>query len=236
MLHRNINAKYYDAVSPEGDAGGGEGAVAETPPEKTYTQAELDELTGGMKSKLDELLGEKKAAAAKAKEAEAARILAEQEAARKTSDLDKFEASLRGEFVKEKEELTGELEALKGGIKAERKQAVLSSFSNDFHAEGAVDLIGQLVQTDFDGGQIKTQFTDFTGNVITTDAAEFRKWMAKHSAISHLMKADGATGGGASGSKNNAGGVNATQLKRDEFEALAPAQQMQFVKSGGKIE
>jgi len=93
-----------------------------------------------------------------------------------------------------------------GKVVGESKRATLSAFTGDFIAPESLDLISQLVKTEFDGTDVKTQFTDFQGNVITTDAAEFKKWMAKHPAISHLMKADGASGGGAIGAKNNASG------------------------------
>ncbi len=242
MLYRNMNAEYYSEVSPEGDAGGGApgaevgGEEVVTPPEKTYTQTELDALTGGMRGKLDELLGEKKAAALKAKESEAARVAAEQESARKTSDIDKFEQSLRGELAKEKEDLTTELATLKGGMLAERKKIVLGSLAKHFEVEGAEALIGNLIQTEFDGSEIKTKFLDFDGNLSTTDADEFVKLMAKHKVVSHLMKADNATGGGATGAKSNAGGVSSTQMTRDDFDKLSPDNRMKFVTSGGKVE
>ena len=183
MLFRNMMRKYYEEAGAEGAASGGAGGE----PEKTFTAAEVEELTKGMKSKLDELLKEKKSASQAAKDAEAARLAAEQEAARKSGELDKFEASLRGEFEKEKGALTGKLTALESRVLGESKKAVLGGFIGHFIAPESVDLGAQLVKTELDGDQVKTQFTDFAGNVITTDPAEFRKWMAKHPAISHLM-------------------------------------------------
>jgi len=174
---------------------------------KMYTQAEVDEMTNGLKESRDTLLKEKKQVSLAAKEAEAARVLAEQENAKKSGELDKFEASLRGEFDKERGGLTSKLEALTNRVVGESKKAVLSSFSSDFIATESIDLIGQLVKTEFDGENVKTQYTDFSGNVITTDAAEFKKWMGNHPAISHLMKADAANGGGAPGSKQVSGGA-----------------------------
>ena len=114
---------------------------------------------------------------------------------------------MRGEFEKERGGLTTKLEALTNRVVGESKKAVLSSFSGDFIAPESIDLIGQLVKTEFDGENVKTQYTDFSGNVITTDAAEFKKWMSNHPAISHLMKADAASGGGAIGSKSTGGSV-----------------------------
>ena len=119
-------------------------AIPEEVPTKTYTAAEVDELTKGMKSKLDELLKEKKSASQAAKDAEAARLAAEQEAARKSGELDKFEASLRGEFEKEKGALTGKLTALESRVLGESKKAVLGGFIGDFIAPESVDLVAQL--------------------------------------------------------------------------------------------
>ena len=196
-------------------------AIPEEAPTKTYTAAEVEELTKGMKSKLDELLKEKKSASQAAKDAEAARLAAEQEAARKSGELDKFEASLRGEFEKEKGALTGKLTALETRVLGESKKAVLGGFAGDFIAQESVDLVAQLVKTELDGDQVKTQFTDFAGNVITTDPAEFKKWMAKHPAISHLMKADAASGGGAAGGKGAGGAKSFADMTMTEKAILA---------------
>lgn len=218
MLFRNMWNKYYEEAGTDGAAGGGAGAGD---PPKTYTAAEVEEMTKGLKSKLDELLTEKKSASQKAKEAEAARIAAEQAAARQSGELDKFEQSLRGEFAKEKEPLVAKLTALESRVLGESKKAILGGFVADFIAPESIDVIGQLVKTELDGDNIKTQFTDFSGNVITTDPAEFKKWMAKHPAISHLMKADAASGGGAMGGKNGGGATNFAQMTLTEKARLA---------------
>lgn len=209
MLIRNMLNKYYN----EADDGAGAGGAGDNAEVRTYTQAEVDALTSGLKLKNDELLTEKKTASQKAKEAEAERVKFEQEAAKKSGELDKFEASLRGEFSKTLSAKDLELEGLRGHVLGESKKAVLGSLSGDFIEPESLDLISQLVKTEFDGTTVKTQFLDFAGNVITTDASEFKKWMGNHPAISHLMKADGATGGGALGGKGSGSGANTTQYK-----------------------
>ena len=203
MLIRNMMRKYYEEAGADGAASGGAGGE----PEKTFTAAEVDELTKGMKSKLDELLREKKTASQAAKDAEAARLAAEQEAARKSGELDKFEASLRGEFEKEKGALTGKLTALESRVLGESKKAVLGGFAGDFELPESVDIVAQLVKTELDGDHVKTQFMDFAGQVVTTDPAEFRKWMQNHPVISRLMKATAASGGGAAGGKGSGSGA-----------------------------
>lgn len=218
MLYRNMFNKYY-AEADDGTGAGGAGN--ETVTAKTYTQAEVDELTKGLKESRDTLLSEKKTVAQKAKEAEEARLALELESAKKLGELDTFEKTLRAGFDKEKGELSTTLEALKGKVVGESKRATLSAFTGDFITPESLDLISQLVKTEFDGTDVKTQFTDFQGNVITTDAAEFKKWMAKHPAISHLMKADGASGGGAIGGKQGARGTSFADMSLTEKSKLA---------------
>lgn len=201
MLFRNQAMKYYEEAGDDGAAGGGAGET------KTYTEAQVEEMTRGLRESRDALLAEKKKVSAEAKAAEAARLAAEQEAAKKTGELDRFEASLRSGFEKEKEPLVAKLSALETKVLSSERKAVLGAFAADFVAAESIDLVAQLVKTEFDGENIKTQFVDFSGTVITTDPAEFKKWMAKHPAISHLMKADAASGGGATGSKTSSGGA-----------------------------
>lgn len=205
MLFRNMWMKYYEEAGADGAAGGGAGA-GDT--QKTYTQAEVEALinerTNGLRQQRDSLMDEKKNAQ---READLMRMETEKENAKKTGRLEEFEKSLRSTFEKEKEPLVAKLTALESRVLGESKKAILGGFAADFLAPESIDVIGQLVKTELDGDNIKTQFTDFAGNVITTDPAEFKKWMAKHPAISHLMKADAASGGGAMGGKNPSGGA-----------------------------
>lgn len=201
-----LKYRLQEEVNPEGGEGGGEAP-------KTYTQEELDAALKGLKESRDALLTEKKTVAQKAKEAEEARLKAEQEAAKKMGELDKFEESLRSEFEKERGGLTAKLEALTQRVTGESKKAILGSFATEFHKAESLDMIAQLVKTEFDGADVKTQFTDFAGNVITTDPAEFKKWMQKHPVISELMKADIKEGGGALGNRDPNGGAKGSQQK-----------------------
>lgn len=178
-----------------------------TEPVKTYTAEEVEELTRGLKGKVDELLNEKKTVAQRAKEAEAEALRIAQESAKQSGKLEEFEASLRGEFSKEKAALQEQLAGLQSNAVNAAKKAALASMSGKFLKQESVDLISQLVKTEFDGAEVKTQYLDFSGKVITTDAAEFEKWMSNHPVISELMRADTANGGGAFGSKSNSSGA-----------------------------
>lgn len=216
MLIRNMFNKYYNEAD-DGTGAGGAGDDTNTEI-KTYTQEEVDALTKDrdtLKEKVNEFRANNVAILKAKEEAEAARIAAESdaklEAARKSTDFESFEKTIVEKKDKEFNSILAakdaELEGFRTHVLGESKKAVLGGLSGDFIEPESLDLISQLVKTEFDGTSVKTQFTDFAGNVITTDASEFKKWMGNHPAISHLMKADSATGGGAISSKANSRAV-----------------------------
>lgn len=214
----------------EMNADGGEG----TPAPKTYTQAELDEIVSGLKANNDALLSEKKTAAQKAKEAEQARMLAEQTAAKNAGKMDEFEKTLRSQYEPILAEKDSKLSAMSQRILGSERKAVLGAMVADFIDPSAADVLAPFIKTEFDGDNIVTKFTGPDGNVITTDPAQFKKYLREHKAFSHLMKADAATGGGAGGNKNTSGGA-AGSMKRSDFESLNPTAKKQFMNSGGTL-
>lgn len=176
---------------------------------KTYTQEEVDALVHGLKSNNEKLLSEKKAEAKAKQEAEAARIKAEQEQAKKSGELEQFEQSLRKQYEPVIAEKDAKLTALANRILGSERKAVMGDVlaKGKFIDAAAADLLGQFVKTEFDGDAVVTKFVGADGQVITTDPDKFIDYCKKHPVISHLMQADAASGGGAGGSKNHAGGA-----------------------------
>jgi len=174
---------------------------AKPPAGKSYTQEEVDALVAGLKANSDKLLAEKKEAKRMADEAAAAKLLADQERAKQSGELETFEKTLRGQY-------DPQLEA-KDKIIASRNERILSSerkasvlqFTDKLIDPSAIDIIGMMVKTEFDGDDVVTKYVGADGNVITTDPAQFMKYLCEHKAFSHLIKADAASGGGAGGSK-----------------------------------
>lgn len=171
------------------------------PAGKTYTQAELDEITAGLKANNDRLLAEKKEAKRQADEAAAARLIADQAAAKKSGELETFEKTLRGEYTPQLEAKDKIIAARNERILSSEKRAAVSALSGMMIDESAADILGVFVRTEFDGDEVVTKFVGADGNVITTDIAQFKKYLCEHKVFSHLIKADAATGGGAGGSK-----------------------------------
>lgn len=171
------------------------------PAGKTYTQAELDEITAGLKANNDRLLAEKKEAKRQADEAAAARLIADQAAAKKSGELETFEKTLRGEYTPQLEAKDKIIAARNDRILSSEKRAAVSALSGMMIDESAADILGVFVRTEFDGDEVVTKFVGADGSVITTDIAQFKKYLCEHKVFSHLIKADAATGGGAGGSK-----------------------------------
>lgn len=182
---------------------------AEETTAKTYSEAEVAELVAGLKKNNEALLSEKKEAARIAKEAKDAQLIADQEAAKKSGDLESLEKSLKGIHSKELAERDSRLGKLSERILGAERKSVVSSLSNLLIDESASEIIGMMVKTEFDGDEVVTKFVGADGNVITTDPEQFKKYLKEHKAFSHLLKADAATGGGAGGNKNSNGGAGA---------------------------
>lgn len=196
---------------------------AGAPAGKTYTQAELDEMIAGLKANNDRLLAEKKEAKRQADEAAAARLIADQAAAKKSGELETFEKTLRGEYTPQLEAKDKIIAARNDRILSSEKRAAVSALSGMMIDESAADILGVFVRTEFDGDEVVTKFVGADGNVITTDIAQFKKYLCEHKVFSHLIKADAATGGGAGGSK---GGGAAKQ-----FSEMNDAERIELHKS-----
>ena len=197
-----------------------ETTVVETPA-KTYSEAEVAELVAGLKKNNEALLSEKKEAARIAKEARDAQLIADQDAAKKSGDLESLEKSLKGIHGKELAERDARLGKLSERILGAERKSVVSAFSNLLIDESASEIIGMMVKTEFDGDEVVTKFVGADGNVITTDPEQFKKYLKEHKAFSHLLKADAATGGGASGSKSRGWATNFASMTLTERAKLA---------------
>lgn len=179
---------------------------------KTYTQEEFDAAVAGLKSNNEKLLAEKKETARRAKEAEDARLLVEQEQAKNSGKLEEFEKSLRKQYDPVIAEKDGRIAKMSERILGAERKSVIAGLSNLLIDESAADILGMMVRTEFDGDDVVTKFVGADGNVITTDPEQFKKYLKEHKAFSHLIKSDAASGGGAGGNKNPNGGAGGDKL------------------------
>lgn len=211
-----LNRVLMNEAGEGGEGGGG------TP--RTYTQEEFDAAVAGLKSNNEKLLTEKKEAKRLADEAAAAKLLADQAAAKKSGELEAFEKTLRSQYDPQIAERDSRIGKMAERILGSERKAVVGSLAGMLIDESASDVIGMMVQTEFDGDDVVTKFTGPDGKVITTDKAQFVKYLREHKAFSHLLKADAATGGGAAGGKPQHGGAatgNLTGIDKARADAKA---------------
>jgi len=178
---------------------------------KTYTQAEVDALTTGLKSKNDELLGEKKEATRLAGERAESKRLAEEESARSTGKIQELEESLTNNFNEKlsvKDEMINKL--VSGQVKS-AKTAIVEEFKAKFmpeHKLAGEMLINSMVDVSVnDSGEISVQFKSNTGEVFSTDK---NTWFNDHVSkqFPEMIQGIDMQGGGATEKKNNGGAVS----------------------------
>ncbi|EJA3852012.1 hypothetical protein MWM74_004401 [Salmonella enterica] len=215
-MNRFLRYPLHEEAGVEDKPGAGDAPKMYTAEE---VQALIEKEVAGLKANQEALLSEKKEAARRAKEAEEERQRAHQEALKAAGKMDEFEKMIRSQYepvLKEKEERYASLAAR---ILGSERKAVLGSFAGDFITPEAVEILAPFVKTEFDGEDVVTKFMGADGNVVTTDPEQFRKYLREHKAFSHLIKANAASGGGASGNKG--GGAAPAFKDMSESERLA---------------
>lgn len=180
----------------------------------------VEKEVAGLKANNEALLSEKKEAARRAKEAEEERQRAHQEALKSAGKMDEFEKTIRGQYEPVLAEKDAKYSALASRVLGSERKAVLGSFASDFITPEAVDILAPFVRTEFEGDDVVTKFVGSDGNVITTDPEQFRKYLREHKAFSHLIKANAASGGGASGGKSGGAAKTANEMSGEERAAL----------------
>lgn len=200
---------------------------------KTFTAEEvaamLEEKTSGLKSKLDELLTEKKTEAQKRKEAEEEKRRLLQDNLKKEGQFEEFEKNIRGEYAPQLEQRDGKIAKLAEKILGSERKSVIGSVlaKGKFIDPDAADLLTPFIRTEFDGEDVTTKFVGADGSVITTDPEKFVEWCRNHKVISHLMQADGPSGGGAGGSKGGGAAKQFSEMndaERIELRNQNPAE------------
>lgn len=171
----------------------------------------------GLKAKLEELLGESKAAKAKAREAEEAAKKAEEERARKAGDVEALENSWREKLTKREQELLSERESLASQI----KELTVGRAATDLAAELAVQgsakaLLPHLqarLSMDIRDGKPTVVVLDANGKPSAATLEELKAEFVNDPAFAPLIVGSKASGSGASGAKPGGGAAK----KFDEY-------------------
>lgn len=171
----------------------------------------------GLKAKLEELLGESKAAKAKAREAEEAAKKAEEERARKAGDVEALENSWKEKLTKREQELLAEREGLAGQIKNLTVGRAATDLAAELAVQGSAKALLPHIQSrlsmDIRDGQPTVVVLDANGKPSAATLEELKAEFVNDPAFAPLIVGSKASGSGASGAKPGGGAAK----KFDEY-------------------
>lgn len=190
-------------------------ADEETPKgeDKAFSQADLEaavaKATEGMKTKMEELLGETKAAKAKAREIEDAKAKAEEEAARKAGDTEALEKSWSEKLAKEVAGRDGEIESLRSVVNSLTVGAEAARLAGEIAVPGSAKVLERFARdrltVEMDNGQARLRILDADGKPSAMTIDDLKQEFASDDGLKPLIVGSKASGGGAANANGSAG-------------------------------
>ena len=178
----------------------------------------------GLKAKVDELLGEKKAAEKKAREAEEAARLEREELARKSGNVEELERSWSEKYNRREAELNGTLEQERTTLSTQIRDLTVGRTATDIasalaipgSAKALLPHIERRLSVEQRDGKPVVVVLDQQGKLSAATLDELKAEFANDTAFAPLIAGSKASGGGANGAgggggaaKGNIGGTKA---------------------------
>ncbi|WP_214510552.1 hypothetical protein [Pseudomonas brassicacearum] len=167
----------------------------------------------GLKAKVDELLGEKKLAEKKAREAEEAARLEREEAARKSGNVEELEKSWSEKYNRREAELNGLLEQERGTLSTQIRDLTVGRTATDIasalaipgSAKALLPHIERRLSVEQRDGKPVVVVLDQQGKLSAATLDELKAEFANDTAFAPLIAGSKASGGGASGAGGGGG-------------------------------
>lgn len=174
----------------------------------------------GLKTKIEELLGESKAAKAKARKAEEAARKTAEESARKNGDVEALENSWKEKLTKREKELQDQIDSLGGSITTMTVDNVALSLANELAVEGSAKVLlphikARLAAEQRDG-KYQTVIRDAEGKPSASSLDDLKQEFANDPAFAHVIIGSKASGSGADGAKPGGGADKEKQNPKAE--------------------
>jgi chromosome segregation ATPase len=226
MARARAHSVYMDEAGGEENPGGG------AAPDLTELQAQIASLTGerdSMKSKMDQLLTETKAAKTSRREAEDAARIAADAKALKDNDYEQL-------YKSSEEKAKGYQEALSGFKTSMAKKEIQSTSQTLAQkiAEGNnIKLLSTFIEPRLKHTDDGIKVLDHQGNLTVSSLDDLVSEFKNNSEFASLVKGNKADGGGAPGGNRNSGAGDKI-MTRVEFDQISAVKKSEFIKSGGK--
>lgn len=209
----------------EGAGAGDTGAAPELPPEVQQRLAAAEKLAAEnerLQAKINE--ANKHAKAAERQAAEEARRKAEAEG----NYQQLFESS-----EKERDSWMQKYTDLENTVHQKEVNQTALKIAGEL-AEGAnIEILSEFLAKRLKFAEDGVKVTDESGNLTVSTLDDLKREFSGSARFASLIKGNQASGGGASG--GDSGGSTAKEVSRTDFDRMAPAQQMNFIKKGGVV-
>ena len=167
----------------------------------------------GLKAKVDELLGEKKMAEKKAREAEEAARLEREEAARKSGNVEELERSWSEKYNRREAELNGTLEQERSTLSGQIRDLTVGRTATDIasalavqgSAKALLPHIERRLSVEQREGKPVVVVLDAQGKLSAATLDELKAEIANDAAFAPLIAGSKASGGGAGGAGGGGG-------------------------------
>lgn len=173
----------------------------------------------GLKAKLEELLGESKAAKAKAREAEEHAKKVAEESARKNGDIDALENSWKEKLSKREQELLEQVNGYEGQVKQLTVGRTATEVANELAVQGSAKALLPHIQSrlsmELRDGKPTVVILDANGKPSAATLDELKAEFANDPAFAPLIVGSKATGSGAGGAKPGSGAASDSNTKAE---------------------
>ncbi|VVP63077.1 hypothetical protein PS907_00124 [Pseudomonas fluorescens] len=167
----------------------------------------------GLKAKVDELLGEKKLAEKKAREAEELARTEREEAARKSGNVEELEKSWSEKYNRREAELNGMLEQERGTLSGQIRDLTVGRTATDIasalaipgSAKALLPHIERRLSVEQRDGKPVVVVLDQQGKLSAATLDELKAEFANDTAFAPLIAGSKASGGGAAGAGGGGG-------------------------------
>ncbi|XAZ48327.1 hypothetical protein AAHB44_17665 [Pseudomonas simiae] len=167
----------------------------------------------GLKNKVDELLGEKKLAEKKAREAEELARTEREEAARKSGNVEELEKSWSEKYNRREAELNGMLEQERGTLSSQIRDLTVGRTATDIasalaipgSAKALLPHIERRLSVEQRDGKPVVVVLDQQGKLSAATLDELKAEFANDTAFAPLIAGSKASGGGAAGAGGGGG-------------------------------
>ncbi|WP_409300471.1 hypothetical protein [Pseudomonas sp. KCJK8993] len=189
----------------------------------------------GLKSKVEELLAEKKAEADKRKAAEEQARLEREEALRKSGNVEELEKSWSEKYSRREAELNGQLESERNTLQGQIRDLTVGRTATEIattlaipgSAKALLPHIERRLSVEQRDGKPTVVVLDQAGKLSATTLEELKSEFTKDPAFGPLIAGSKASGGGAGGAGNSGGAA----LKRSEMSSVA---KREFITANGQ--